>query len=239
MTHLTVRIPVRDKSGAVVGHKEVARYAGLLSKAHDEGLSSILTELVQAPTPDNGRTAVVRAHVTTSKGSFTGLGDADPENVSPSVVRHLLRVAETRAKARALRDAVNIGEVALEELGAELDDGALYEGRVVPLDGSRRAPTEPRAQSPSTVPTPPDAPRADAPHAAEPERAPRTMTDAQRKYLFRLLAQKGTFGTDARLFLQKTFGAERLDGVPRDTASKLIDRLVAESGNGEQSHDAP
>ena len=49
----------------------------------------------------------------------SGIGDADPSNVSPMMKGHLLRMAETRAKARALRDAVNVGMAALEELGPE------------------------------------------------------------------------------------------------------------------------
>jgi hypothetical protein len=34
-------IEIRDRSGRVVGTKEVITYQGLLSKAHDEGLKAI------------------------------------------------------------------------------------------------------------------------------------------------------------------------------------------------------
>ena len=49
----------------------------------------------------------------------SGIGDAEPRNVSAEMKPHLLRMAETRAKARALRDAVNVGMAALEELGPD------------------------------------------------------------------------------------------------------------------------
>ncbi|CCW34955.1 hypothetical protein CTKA_00023 [Chthonomonas calidirosea] len=98
-------------------------YAGLLDLAHARGLKAIETELVQIPTEANKNVAIVRA-VVRMEGSkegeeriFTGLGDADPTNVAPAMRTCLLRLAETRAKARALRDAVNIGVAALEELG--------------------------------------------------------------------------------------------------------------------------
>lgn len=48
---------------------------------------------------------------------FEGIGDATRKNVAKNIAGHLIRMAETRAKARALRDAVNIGATALEELG--------------------------------------------------------------------------------------------------------------------------
>jgi hypothetical protein len=91
-------------------------YAGLLDEAHQQGLKAIRTELVQAPTPQNGSVAICLAEVTTEKGVFTGLGDASPENVNRAMTNALIRLAETRAKARALRDAINVSMVALEEL---------------------------------------------------------------------------------------------------------------------------
>lgn len=114
-----VRIPIRSESGQVTGEREFITYQGLLAIAHDQGLNEIDTVLLQAPNDDNQRTAIVRATAKGKSGTFTGLGDACPENTSRRVVRHLLRVAETRAKARALRDLTNVAMVALEELGGD------------------------------------------------------------------------------------------------------------------------
>lgn len=99
--------------------KSFVLYAGLLEEAHQQGLKEITTTLIQLPSPDNGNVAVCQAVVETEKGRFSGIGDADPSNVSSMMRPHIIRMAETRAKARALRDAVNVGVTALEELGDE------------------------------------------------------------------------------------------------------------------------
>lgn len=96
--------------------KTYVLYAGLLELAHQEGLSEIETTIVQMPHAGNDNTAVVVARVRTERGTFTEIGDADPTNVNRMMLPHLLRMASTRAKARALRDAVNVGVVALEEV---------------------------------------------------------------------------------------------------------------------------
>lgn len=107
--------------------KQAVLYAGLLSLGHDEGLKGISTNLVQIPSELNGMTAIVHATVETAKGTFQGIGDANPTNVTRMIVPHLIRMAETRAKARALRDAVNIGLVTLEELGGDEDASQTHE----------------------------------------------------------------------------------------------------------------
>ena len=103
--------------------KDFCLYEGLLDEAHQHGLIRISTTIVQLPTDANGREAVCTAEVEMPpKGEsgqnrlFSGIGDASAANVGRLIVPHILRMAETRAKARALRDAVNVGATALEEL---------------------------------------------------------------------------------------------------------------------------
>ena len=99
--------------------KRFVLYAGLLEEAHSRGLRSIETDLLQVPDAGNGEVAIVRAVVRTEDGKFTGIGDASPENVNRTIAPHVIRMAETRAKARALRDAITVGVTAFEEHGGE------------------------------------------------------------------------------------------------------------------------
>jgi hypothetical protein len=120
-------------------------YSGLLDEAHARGLRSIETELLQVPKAENGEVAIARAMVRTEEGKFSGIGDASPENVGRAIVPHIIRMAETRAKARALRDAINVGVVALEELDGEPEE-------FIPVRESRQAPRIPREENKNELP---------------------------------------------------------------------------------------
>lgn len=102
--------------------KQFISYEGLLHLGHTVGIKSIVTELVQIPSNDNNNTCIVIATITTKDDEvFTGIGDADPKSTNSMIAVHKIRMAETRAKARALRDLCNIGMTAVEELGNEDD----------------------------------------------------------------------------------------------------------------------
>ncbi|HWP35136.1 MAG TPA: hypothetical protein VNM66_06020, partial [Thermodesulfobacteriota bacterium] len=104
--------------------KEFVLYAGLLDLAHQKGIKRLETELVQLPQEANGGECVVKATLELKDGSiYTDYGDANPTNVNRAIAAHIIRMASTRAKARVLRDAANIGLTALEELGS-LDEEA-------------------------------------------------------------------------------------------------------------------
>jgi hypothetical protein len=90
-------------------------FSGLLSLAHEEGLTRVTTTLVQIPNDGNGNVAICHATVETTKGSFDGIGDASPTNVGRAIVPHLIRMSETRAVARAFRVAVNVGEALADD----------------------------------------------------------------------------------------------------------------------------
>ena len=126
-------------------------YAGLLDEAHEKGLRSIRTELLQAPSPENGETTICRAVIEMGDGRvFSGIGDATPQNVGRNIVPHAIRMAETRAKARALRDAINVGAVALEELG-EIDDAPSAPSWDDAPGAPRQRPAGPAAERPTPL----------------------------------------------------------------------------------------
>jgi len=105
-----------------IDDKDFVLYAGLLDVAHQKNLCMVDVELIQYPSDENKNTAICKARVETMDGKkFSDIGDANPQNCNSKVARHLIRMASTRAKARAFRDMDNIGMTALEELG-DLND---------------------------------------------------------------------------------------------------------------------
>lgn len=182
--------------------QEFITYEGLLSEAHAKGLKSIRTRLVQLPDTSNGHTAVVTAEVELEGGKvFSGIGDANPQNVNSMIAKHLIRMAETRAKARAFRDAVNIGMTSL----VELDD-----------TGAQSA--EPRgahAESGDAGPMP---------LTASPVRL---ATPKQINKVAAEMARVGWSEKDGRDYLLKTFNKLSRSELTSLEISRFIDHLAA------------
>src|SRR5437870_4815965 len=226
-------VEVHDRNGQVVGTKDVVTYQGLLQKAHEEGLARLRTSLLQIPTEDNGRLCIAKAEVETGKGLFEAIGDACPENVDEFLVPHLIRVAETRAKARALRDAVNVGVVSFEELdgvrltadggnpgsgsGPGVPAGVSQPGRSGPASRARAALRRPAATGNGTEP----------------------MTEAQRRYLFRLVAAQGFQRRAAEERLKDLLQVGSLAEATKAQATALIDQLLNSAPNGAQRSGTP
>ncbi len=102
--------------------KDFVLYAGVLDLATQKGLLKLEVNLIQFPTKENGHEAICHAVATGKNGELFGdIGDANPANTHSMITKHLIRMASTRAKARALRDMCNIGIACVEEL-SDFDD---------------------------------------------------------------------------------------------------------------------
>lgn len=129
--------------------KDFVLMGGLLELAHQDGLNYTHTDILQFPTQENGNTTIVRAIVRTGKGEFSGIGDASPASVpNKSIAVHSIRMAETRAVARALRVATNVSMTAFEELGGDIEVQAQPQAKPSNL----KALPKPEKSSDSVVP---------------------------------------------------------------------------------------
>jgi hypothetical protein len=93
--------------------KDFVQYAGLLAMAHERGLVNLSAHFISV----EGDLALAEATAEFQDGkTFMECADATPANVNPKVKPHYACMALTRAKARALRDALNISMCSVEEI---------------------------------------------------------------------------------------------------------------------------
>ena len=94
--------------------KEFVLLSGLLTLAHENGLESLDATMIEHDPGE--KVAVFRCLASGSRGSFSGHGDASPDNLSRNMVPSYIRMAETRSIARSLRFYLGIGMCARDEL---------------------------------------------------------------------------------------------------------------------------
>ena len=121
-----IDLPYLRDMGAIIKlqNREYTTHQGLLYVAHQQGITSITTELVSWD-PDR-RQAVFKSTATGERGTFTDYGDADPSNVGKMIANACIRMASTRSVSRCLRLYLGIGMTAYDELpGKEQETPAI------------------------------------------------------------------------------------------------------------------
>lgn len=209
-----------------IDKNQFVKYAGLLDYAHQIGISSIEVEPLQLPTKENGNSAIIKATAVSKLGeSFTDIGDANPTNCNAKVAKHLLRLASTRAIARALRSMTNVGLTSLEEL-EDLSD-------VIGKGEPKAQPKAPRkitrkAKAPAAEPKEPKEPKAEAPKPAPAlEKAASDkpmMSEAQKRAIYNLSRRRGISVEDLESRAMETYGVE-LENLSTADASSFIRNL--------------
>lgn len=187
--------------------KEFVTYEGLLDLAHQNGLKSITTELIQIPSKENNNTCIVHAKVMTENGEFHGIGDANPSNVNSFISKHLIRMAETRAKARALRDLTNVGMIAVEELGDEEEDKPMNRS-----NDNKKASTM-TANKPKT----------DKEKQAIADNS--LATDKQLNFIYRLAKDKNYSSEEMKNYIKSVYKKDSSKALTKKEASEIIEML--------------
>ena len=220
---------------------EFVKYAGLLDLGHQRGLLKLEVEAIQYPTKENEHEAICKAVAVSKTGEvFMDIGDANPNNTSSKISKHLLRMASTRAKARVLRDFNNIGMTALEELG-DLDEviagnnntvkkttskakKAPVKKEPVPIEKGKPA-TAKKVEKSSTGSKKVESKKSVKEEKQQPtETAKPTMSQAQKKAIINLAKRRGISEEDLQGMATETFDKNFEFLSPTD-ASKFIRQL--------------
>jgi hypothetical protein len=99
------------------------------------------------------------------------------------------------------------------------------------LSRERPEHVKPAPTSAPTSPTPSPTPPSVSGGNGDPK-----MTEPQKRYLFRLLAQQGLDGKAAEAHLKQVLQVITLREVSKTTASQLIERLIAEQKEAGHAH---
>lgn len=121
----------KDKYILNIKGKEAISANGLIALGHEKGLRKLTTKVLQLPGKDNNMCCIVQANLIGYGYSpidkklieveFSAIGDASPSNCSSMVAAAFIRMAETRAVGRVLRNYTDIGMLCSDEIGASVE----------------------------------------------------------------------------------------------------------------------
>lgn len=205
------RDPALEKYIVRRGTTESIRYAGLLAVAHERGLRSLSVHMVQCPTDGNGWTAICEAVAVFDldgkpEATFTDIADANVGNCNAQIGPAFIRMAATRAKARCLRDGLNVDLVSTEELADALGLGGDVDHAPAPTVA--RPPRAVAASATENL-----GPLANAPRP-EPSVDTAPASDTQKDAITKLLKKAG-----------KVLADDKISALTRLEASALIMEL--------------
>lgn len=213
--------------------KDFVLYAGVLDLANQKGLLRLDVEIIQFPNKENGNEAICRAVAEGKNGEiFADVGDANPKNCAEMIAKHVIRMASTRAKGRALRDMCNVGMACLEELesmddvvGAKVTEKTTRKSPVTlqktPAPANKTEPnTAPAKTEGLNVPddkkvssAPPSNQEAVSPGMSEVQKP--AMSEAQKRAIYNLSRRRGISVEALDLLVQEDYGVplERLSSA--------------------------
>lgn len=221
--------------------KDFVLYAGVLDLATQKGLLKLEVELIQFPTAENGKEAICHAVATGKNGEVFGdIGDANPGNCASMIVKHLIRMASTRAKARALRDMCNIGIACVEEL-SDFDDVIIGSGQPKKVTQNKavgkKDTKEPKAKAETKKKPPAKAskakekqpkteeevePNGESDDQGKPDQP--NMSEAQKRAIYNLSRRRGVSVEELESMAMDAYGCE-LENLNTTDASQFIRQL--------------
>ena len=112
--------------------KNAIKSEGLTAVAHQKGMWKCEIEIIQFPNDQNNWTCICKAHIggydwdpieqKIIRVEYTDIGDANVNNVTAMVKQSYIRMAATRAMARAMRKYTNIDMVSSDEINDVIEE---------------------------------------------------------------------------------------------------------------------
>lgn len=114
------------------GNAEAIKVDGLIALAHEKGLKSMKTRIIQFPSQENQFTCIAATTVIgydwnpmtkqIEEVEYEDFADANPNNCTAMTKASYIRMASTRSVGRALRKYTNIDMVCSDEIANAVDN---------------------------------------------------------------------------------------------------------------------